>query len=74
MTVPAMKYPVIKMTNKYANSVDERGKKTGVPKKLVGIRERDLSQSRLGLYSFSAPSHLSCRMGSATPNRGAVKL
>jgi hypothetical protein len=39
ITVPPMKYPDITMTNKYANTVDEREKKIGVPKSLVGIGE-----------------------------------
>ena len=42
LTALPMAYLNIKMTNKYANSVDERGKKIGVPKNLVGIGERDL--------------------------------
>jgi len=42
ITVPPMKSPDITMTNKYANTVNERGKKSGVPKRLVGIGELDI--------------------------------
>jgi hypothetical protein len=42
MTAPPLAYLDIKMMNKYANSVDERGKRTGVPQSLVGIDTLDM--------------------------------
>jgi hypothetical protein len=42
MTAPPLAYPAITMTDKYANSVDEKGKKLDVPKRRVGIGEVDL--------------------------------
>jgi hypothetical protein len=42
MTATPMAYLDIKMTNKYANSVGERGKKSGVPKSPVGIGKLDI--------------------------------
>ena len=42
MTAPPLVYLDIKMMNKYANFVDERGKKIGVPKSPVGIGILDL--------------------------------
>jgi len=39
-----MQYP-IKTTNKYGNPVDERGKKIGAPKRLVGMDELEVAES-----------------------------
>jgi hypothetical protein len=50
ITVPPMKYPDIKMMNTYANPVDERGKKIGVPQSLVGIGALEIA--RLHQFSF----------------------
>ena len=56
LTALPMAYLDIKMTNKYANSVDERGKKIGVPKSLVGIGERDLFFFHcIGFCAFQFP-------------------
>jgi len=52
ITVSPLQYPDIKRMNTYANSVDERGKKSGVLKSFVGIGEVDLSPSRSGLHPF----------------------
>ena len=54
MTTPPTAYRDILMTDKYANSVDARGKKSDAPKSLVGIGAVDLSLSSSGLHSFSA--------------------
>jgi hypothetical protein len=47
MTAPPLVCLDIKMTNKYANSVDERGKKIGVPKSPVGLGTLDISFSHI---------------------------
>jgi hypothetical protein len=57
MTTPPIAYPDILMTDKYANSADERGKKIDAPKSLVGIGAVDLSLSSSGLHAFSALPH-----------------
>jgi len=53
MTVPPLACLDIKMTNKYANSVDEKGKKIGVPKSPIGIGKRGIFFSHLLERSFS---------------------
>jgi hypothetical protein len=45
ITVLPMKCPDIKMTNKNANSGDERGKKIAVLKSLVGMDELEAAES-----------------------------
>jgi hypothetical protein len=51
-----MEYPDITMTDKYANSTDEKGKKLDVPKSLVGIGEVDLCFFRCsGSLRFHLP-------------------
>jgi hypothetical protein len=42
MTATPLAYLDIKMTYKYANSVDERGKKIGVPKSPIGIGKLEI--------------------------------
>jgi hypothetical protein len=37
MTIPPIAYPALTRTDKYANPVDESGKKSGVPQSHVGI-------------------------------------
>ena len=57
MTVPTMAYPAITMTDTYANPGDERGKKIGVPKSLVGSGERDIFFFHgLGSLHYQCPS------------------
>ena len=57
MTVPPLAYPDIKMTDKYANPEDERGKKSGEPKSLVGIGERGIFFfHRYRIFAFSVSS------------------
>jgi hypothetical protein len=45
MTAPPLAYLDIQMANKYANSVDERGKKIGVPQSPVGMDEVEVADS-----------------------------
>jgi hypothetical protein len=52
ITVPPMQYPDITKTNRYANPVDERGEKIGVPQSLVGIGELHLC------FSLPLNSHI----------------
>jgi len=46
----------IKMTNNYANSVGERGKKIGVRKSPVGIGKRALTSATFG-WLMLLPAH-----------------
>ena len=57
MTAPPLAYPDITMTNKYANSGDEKGKKLDVPQRRVGIGDRGLCCCHgTGSGRFQCPS------------------
>ena len=55
-TIPVspLTYPAIMRIHTSANSIDERGQKSGVLKSVVGIGDVDLSPARVGLYPFLA--------------------